>query len=198
MESNPYRSPGADEARVEPIAWGEPLVFSGRLTLADLERIGRKYTAARWQRRIVVALGLTMLTCLVGLFAWSAIQTGLARTVRSTPPLAIGGAVFAVLFIFAAQYWQKRKARGQSDREEGPYATRVFELGDEGLHVTAPNVESQFRWGGFLKCVCDDEYLALHLKPEGSEAIFFARRWFLNSERWARLCEYVRSRLPEG
>jgi hypothetical protein len=201
MPDNPYQSPSDAEPPPSPIAAGEPVRFSGRLTREDYANIARMYGGtpkwARWLYYLGVPLGLLVFGANV--YRRLQVQTPMEFLESISPRtyLTVAAAVAVLLSFFVGWFLLSRKWQAMCDRQEGPYATQTFEVGESGVYVKAPNTESRIQWNGFSKCKQNDDYLALHLKPEGIGAINVAKRWFDNSQQWTHLCQYVRERIKE-
>jgi hypothetical protein len=203
MEENPYQSPRTPAA--EPCHIGEPIRVSGRLTWDDHWAIGTLYgSGGKWQPRLQAAgMVLFMIGSLtvLALYWYRALETQSAWQVLTSISVRawlIGLAAVALPGLYyGLGWWLRRVGRAASDRAEGIYALQHYVFTEEGVDVRSQNIESRVKWDAFSSLRRNDEYLVLHLKPEGSGWIGVARKWFGDPRQWDTLIRYAAQRVTQ-
>lgn len=201
MDQNPYKSP--DPPRPESAHISEPIRVSGRLTYDDHWAIGEIYASrGKWDKRLWWAsLAVAAIGGLLFLVAYwiRALQTQSVFEVLA----AISFRTYLIGFIgtllvggfYGVAWWVRRVGRAASDAGEGIYAEQHFVFSENEIDVRTPNIQSQIKWDAFSSVHQNEDYLVLHMKPEGSASISIARNWFDNASEWHTLVEYANQRV---
>ena len=201
MQQNPYQSPSS--AAVVTARIVQPIQVSGRLTYEDYWAVGGIYTSGgKWQKRFwwlsVISAAVGGLLVLASYWIRE-LQTQtvleILTTIRLRTYLFSITAILVLGGIFGLIGWGRRIGKAASDAGEGIYAIHYYEFTEEKIDILTSNIKSQFKWDAFSSLRQNDDYLVLHLKPEGSASISIARKWFDDPDNWYILVEYANQRI---
>jgi len=199
MLTNPYEPPKEDSTWTATPTIGALIHASGQLTLEDFDRIQGLYGGGgRWQARLTYAavIVIWLVFLVLNVFASRKPFVEQLAAIGMVHYMFGGGLLLFGLFLWL-RYSLRRNVQKQYRNHEGMFAPQQLQFSDEGIALTTPLIQSRLSWDAFSSARINEDYLVLHLKPDGIAALHIARSWFADDGAWRRLFDFVLHRLPK-